>query len=128
MKNRLICRTRFARDHLEFLKAAVRNAAVFLDILREKLDQTNPRDTREKDKIKKEIRKLTDSKLWIRVVGYIQIFSVISEFSIFVQSSKIFPTTALLKLDEFLERLEALGELQISGNLRVRTLKFPEIL
>ena len=119
LKNRLICRTRFGRDHLEFLKVAVRNAAVFYEMLKEKLDKTDPRDNRAKDSLKTELKKFTDAKMWIRIIGYIQIFSLISEFSILVQSSAIFPTTALRKLDEFLKRLAALGEPQISGNLRV---------
>ena len=128
LKNQLMCRTRFARNHLQFLFVAVRNSFVFLEMQREKLSKVNPRDNREKDAIKGEIKNLTKAKTWIRIIGYVQIFSLISEFSVFVQSSQIYPTTALRKLDEFLERLATLGKFQISGNLRVQTLKFPEIL
>ena len=119
VKCKMPCPTRFARDHLEFLKSCVRNASVLYSLLTEELLKISPRNNRERDRVKAELRKLTKGKLWIRMIGYLQIFSLISKCSIFVQSSQIFPTSAVKKVKEIMTEIKALGNDRMTGNLRV---------
>lgn len=109
LKCRIPSPTRFARDSLEFLKTAVRNAAAYYFFLSEKKAGTDPRNNREIDKLNKELKKLQDGKSWLRTCGYIQIFSIVSDMSQHVQSSKCFPTTALVKVKRTMELLEDLS-------------------
>ena len=83
---------------------------VYLSLLGRLIDEANREKNNTKMKsLVKERDTLCDAGLWLRIVGYIQIFSVIVELSEFSQSSSAFCTSVIEKYKECKSKLESLG-------------------
>ena len=101
LKNKLKSGTRFARYNVEWLITGCRNVGVYLSLLGRLIDEANREKNNTKMKsLVKERDTLFDAGLWLRIVGYIQIFSVIVELSEFSQSSTAFCTSVIEKYKE----------------------------
>ena len=110
LKSKIQCGTRFARYNLDFFKSGFRDVFVYYAFLKEKEKAAlTIGDNRELDIVRKKLNKLTDSKSWIRLIGYYQLFNLISKFSVTVQASSSFATSAVVQFEKCLAKLKDLS-------------------
>ena len=111
VKNRIYQLTRWVRADLEGFLAFLRNGGTFYHIYETRLHQAKLDKNREiEEETSEKLSILTDAEYIIATVGLWQILGLVSHLSIKVQSSSLFPTSALAAAKSIVDEIGRLGK------------------